>query len=378
MEKDLRITHIELRDFRNYERFELDDVRNLTIFVGSNGVGKTNVLESIQLLCACTSFKHPTSEEVIRHGADAARASISCESASRKIDISLSVAPHKKNYQLNGKNKTSIELKGTLPAVMFCPDDLELAKKSSSVKRAAIDDLGSQITRNYHVIQRDYEKVIRYKNQLLKDEAALGLIESINDTLVTCGAQLIVYRLALFEKLIASMRRNYASIAGAEEPFSATYAPSWTDAAFDGSSPSPFTRDEVREMLHVKLSSVLEEERARHRSLVGPHADHIDFFLGEKNVSAYASQGQQRSVVLAFKLAEVEVIKDALQQNPVLLLDDVMSELDESRRRALVDLVQQDIQTFITTTNLSYFDEDLLCRAAVVNLPLDSREGEGR
>ena len=118
------------------------------------------------------------------------------------------------------------------------------------------------------------------------------------------------------------------------------------------------------------------EERVRKRALVGPHADRIEFFVEGRPVGVYGSQGQQRSAVLAFKLAEVTLICDLLGQQPVLLLDDVMSELDEQRRRALVKFVSGDIQTFITTANLAYFDEDLLAAARVVRLPLERKDGE--
>ena len=119
----------------------------------------------------------------------------------------------------------------------------------------------------------------------------------------------------------------------------------------------------------------MAQERARHRALVGPHADRIEFFVEGRPVGVYGSQGQQRSAVLAFKLAEVTLICDLLGQQPVLLLDDVMSELDEQRRRALVKFVSGDIQTFITTANLAYFDEDLLAAARVVRLPLERKDG---
>ena len=184
------------------------------------------------------------------------------------------------------------------------------------------------------------------------------------------------YRAALCSKLAASMASYYAEIVGSRETLSARYAPSWLaeDEWLDAGE--TLDRDEVRERFAAALAASMVQERARRRALVGPHADRIEFFIEGRPVGVYGSQGQQRSAVLAFKLAEVTLICDLLGQQPVLLLDDVMSELDEQRRRALVKFVSGDIQTFITTANLAYFDEDLLAAARVVRLPLERKDGE--
>ena len=236
--------------------------------------------------------------------------------------------------------------------------------------------MGSQLSRNHYLIRRDFDKVLRHKNSLLKDEASPLLLESLNDLMVTCGAQLVCYRAALFGKLAASMASYYAEIVGNRETLSARYAPSWLAEGEWLDVGETLDRDEARERFAAALAASMAQERARHRALVGPHADRIEFFVEGRPVGVYGSQGQQRSAVLAFKLAEVTLICDLLGQQPVLLLDDVMSELDEQRRRALVKFVSGDIQTFITTANLAYFDEDLLAAARVVRLPLERKDGE--
>ena len=371
---DLRIERISFRNFRNYERFELSDLGSLTVLVGPNAVGKTNVVEGIQLLTALQSFRRPTLEQMVRHGSDFARLDADVSDGSRALALSLQVSEGKKRYLLNGKGKRTADLKGLVPSVAFTPDDLELAKGASVPRRAALDALGSQLSANHYVIKKDYEKVVRYKNRLLKEEASADLVASIDETLVTCGAQLACYRSALFEKLAPIVRSYYATIADGREDMDLCYVPSWED--HDPSVPVTYSfgRDEARERLQRQLSRRRGDERARKRALVGPHADHVEFFIGGRNAALYGSQGQQRSIVLAFKLAEAALIRDMLGQKPVLLLDDVMSELDAGRRNALVSFIEGDIQTFITTTNLAYFDEELLARARVVELPL---EGEG-
>lgn len=368
---DLRITDISFRDFRSYESFHLGGIGPLTVLVGPNAIGKTNVVEGIQLLTAQSSFRHPTGVQLVREGASLARLSAEASDGNRQLTLGLAIETGKRRFTLNGKPKRAVDLKGVIPSVAFTPDDLELAKGSMTGRRNALDGVGSQLSKNHYLIRRDWDKVLRNKNALLKDEAPPLLIESLNDMMVTCGAQLVCYRAALFEKLGRAMASHYHDITGGREQLAARYAPSWYEEGRWIEPGVQLERDKVREEMAAALKSQAAAERARRRSLVGPHADRIDFYVEGRPVGIYGSQGQQRSVVLAFKLAEVTLICDLLGQKPVLLLDDVMSELDVQRRASLVKFVSGDIQTFITTANLAYFDDDVLAAARVVRLPME-------
>lgn len=372
---DLSITHISFANFRSYEAFDLDDIGSLTVLVGPNAVGKTNVVEGIQLLTSQSSFRHPTTDALVRDGASFARLEADVTDGNRLLSLALRIEEGKRRFFLNDKPKHAADLKGLIPSVTFTPDDLELAKGSMSLRRSSIDALGSQLSSNHYLIRRDYEKVLRHKNRLLKEDATPVLVESIDEMVVTCGAQLAAYRSALFDKLSRSMSTYYREITEGREQLSACYIPSWEPHDPSVMTSYLFGRDEARERLARALAERRRDEQERRRALVGPHADRIEFFINGKNVSSFGSQGQQRSVVLAFKLAEAALIQDMLHQKPVLLLDDVMSELDETRRRALVTFIAGDIQTFITTANLAYFDADLLSAARIVTLPL-VRESE--
>lgn len=372
----LSIEHIGFTNFRNYERFELNDIGALTLFVGPNAVGKTNIVEGIQLMTALSSFRHPLIDQVIKHGESYSRTEARVTGDDRVLDIVMLLESHKRKYTLNGKARRPADLKGLIPSVSFTPDDLDLVKGSMSVRRTAIDALGSQLSPNHYLIKKDYEKVIRYKNRLLKEEAQVALIDSINETLVTCGAQLACYRAALFAKLAPEISRRYADIAQGEK-LQVTYVPSWI-ASVSRETPcgvASFSRDEARDALTSALKARRGEELARRKSVVGPHSDEIGFYIEGKNAGNYGSQGQQRSIVLACKLAEASIIEDMLSQKPVLLLDDVMSELDEHRRHALVEFISGDMQTFITTANLAYFDDSLLKNASVVQLGEEVKRG---
>lgn len=367
----LLIRDISFRDFRSYESLELHDIGRLSVLVGPNAVGKTNVVEGVQLLTALASFRHATIEQLVRRGRTSAYLQARVSDGNRLLDVSLIMEGHVKRYKLNGKPKRPSDLKGLVPSVTFTPDDLDLVKGPMGGRRQALDALGSQLNANYYLILKDYEKVVRHKNRLLKDEASPVLIDSIDEMLITCGAQLSCYRAALFDKMAPYVKARYESISGRRETLDAWYTPSWK--TFDEANPVRvvFTREEAREQLALELARRRGEEVARRRSLVGPHADQVNFMIDGANAALYGSQGQQRSVVLSYKLAEAAVVEEMLGQKPVLLLDDVMSELDGQRREALVDYVSGDVQAFITTANLAYFDDAMLREADVIQLPLD-------
>lgn len=380
----LRVTDLSLRQFRNYERAELHGLGPLTVFVGPNAVGKTNVIEAIQLLTALATFRHAPAAQLVRHGASAARLEMRATDGNRLMEVGLAIEEGRR-YRLNGKPKRPADLKGLIPSVTFTPDDLDLVKGSPGGRRRALDALGAQLNKNYYLIRKDYEKVLRHKNRLLKEQASSALVESIDEMVVRVGAQLTSYRAALFEKLAAAMERAHERIAPGGDPLRPWLSPSWSAEA-DTGDPSAaeggatgcgwvpsFTRDEAAEALWRQLALRRAEERARGRAVVGPQSDVIGFDLGGMPAQLYGSQGQQRSIVLAWKLAEAEVIEDVLGMAPVLLLDDVMSELDGCRRQALVECLGQGSQAFITTANLDYFDAAMLDAAQVVTLPL----GEG-
>ena len=378
--EDLRIESLSFADFRNYRKFELGDIDELTVFTGRNAIGKTNILEGIQLLTQASSFRNAQIAQLVRDGAERSLVDMRATDGNRLLDVSLLLEPGKRRYTVNGKAKHASDVRGVLPSVSFTPDDLQLVKKSSAAKRDALDGLGMQLTVNYSIVKRDYEKTIRYKNRLLRDEAPDDLVASINETLIACGAPLACYRMRLFHRMVPHVARIYEQLAageGSNEAFTASYVPSWmrlmNDSAFpaEGEDGVPDDIPSMREALAEKLQAAAREERRRGRSLVGPHGDGISFALSARDASQFASQGQQRSIVLAWKLAEVELVREVLGVRPVLLLDDVLSELDGARREMLVGFVTADIQTFVTATDLDGFAPELVERARVVALPVD-------
>lgn len=375
----LRITNINFKNFRSYEEFSLSDLENLTVIVGQNAVGKTNIIEGIGLLTSLTSFKSATSAELLKNGTDFGRIFIDVTDGNRQLRIELLIEKGKRSYKLNSKPKRITDLKGLITSVTFTPDDLELVKGSHGKRRRSIDILGSQLNKNYYQITKDFEKVIRHKNKLLKDDASKDLIDSINELLIKVGAQLVAYRSTFFQRLLERIGPLYSKITGSSEELTGSYTPSWIleddqqNEVLESQIPEriEITKEEAIFQLSDSLKRLQSREISRNRTLIGPHRDHIDLFINGMNSSIFASQGQQRSIVLAWKLAEAQTIEDMTGQLPILLLDDVMSELDEVRRQSLVNFLSDEIQTFITTANINYFDEEILSRANVIKIPFE-------
>ncbi|WP_251198291.1 DNA replication/repair protein RecF [Anaerotardibacter muris] len=370
----LKIQQIHYYNFRNYSDYKLEDLGDLTLFIGPNAIGKTNLIEGIQLITAFTSFRSTKSDHLVKFGEQSAFVKALLRDDKRKLDMHFTLQEGKRAFLLNGKRKQIKSLRGILPSVVFSPDDLTFIKGSQSGKRAQIDNLGEQISVNYHTVRRDYERILRQKNKYLKESTSHGFLESVNEVLTTIGSQFFVLRAQLVQELIPYIQRFYSDLSAGREEVTINYIPSWDKYLSPDLIPNDFpqfSRSEAKEKLDAIIEQEFNREHQRGLALFGPHADQIIFMIDGKDASHFASQGQQRSLVLSFKMAEVALLKDKLDQTPVLLLDDVMSELDEVRRKQLIQVISQDMQTFITSTNLSYFDDDFLNKADIIHLDHD-------
>lgn len=364
----LTIRRVALRNFRSYNACELNDIGLLTILLGPNAVGKTSLVEALRLLTAQRPLHHAIGDQLIRSGSVGASVEADVCDNTRNLTLGLSITEGKKRYTINGKTKHTSDLKGLIPSVSFIPEDLELARGSMSYRRQTLDAVGEQLSANHYHIRKDYEKLLRHKNHLLKENPQTLLIDTVDEMMTTVGTQLTCYRLALFRKLMSYMADFYSLITDGCEVLEGSYRPSWSDNPVTCGFIPEFTKEQARESFSTALIKRRKDELLKGRSIVGPHTDSLDFFIDGMRVSDFASQGQKRSVVLSFKLAEVALIKEISKQQPILLLDDVMSELDDARRRALVSFLSEETQTFITTAHLDYFDKETLQNARIIEL----------
>ena len=334
--------------------------------VGPNAVGKTNIIEGLQLATAGSSFRRPRWEDLVRWGDDAARVSLRAEGGPRRLEVSLDISSDgTRTFRVDGTAKRrTADVAGLVPSVTFTPDDLAMVKGPAERRRTSIDDLGEQLSATYGSLRRDYGRVVRQRNILLRDERAGHELDAWDEQLATLGARLVSHRIRLLARVMGHAAERYAEMAGGE-PLE------WHYEDRCGLEPEgePPSAGEAARAIAAEISRRAPEERRRAVTLVGPHRDDVVFSVGGRDARSFASQGQQRTAALAWKLAEVSVIEDVLRRRPVLLLDDVMSELDAERRAALRKTVAGRTQTVVTTTNLGYFDEEALADATVVTLP---------
>lgn len=384
----LFIGNIRFDEYRGYSRLELADLGHLVVLVGANAVGKTNIIEGIQLLTAGESFRRPAWAEVVSWDAECAciRAELVDADANRSITHKMTVSCGKRSYEVNGKKRSASAVRGTCPSVLFIPDHLQMVKASSAHRRDVVDALAVQLSKPYAAIKADYAAALRQRNLLIKNEVHAGpLFESWDESLAVNGARLAVNRMRLFSRLSEHASEIYAQLADGER-LECAYLPSWE--RFDeagrqkGDAASIADIERARDVCELGIEDAQKligecsrrlapQELSRKTSLVGPHKDEIAFFVSGRNARLFASQGQQRTIVLAEKLAEVELVRELTGTAPVLLLDDVMSELDARRRDALTEFIDRSTQTFITTTNLGYFSSELLDQAQVIELPIE-------
>lgn len=350
-------TRLEVNSWRSFPAYELDLAPRVTVLVGRNAVGKTNLVEALQLLTSGASFRKPAASELLREGCPRGRAQLTLEGEGRLLQMGLDLADGKRAFTRNGKRTTAAGVRGVLPSVLFCPDDLDMVKRSASARRAALDSFGVQLNAQYAKLLSAYERTVEQRNSLLREAPQPSLLEVWDESLASTGAQLLMHRVALLERIRGHFIEVYRAIAPHEEP-DVAYVPTM--------GPLASTRDGVAEQFAAALAERREDELRRGLTLVGPHRDEISFTIDGRSARDFGSQGQQRSIVLAWKIAEVQVTRDILGRPPLLLLDDVMSELDAVRREAIMGFVADEIQTVITTTNLGYFSEEVLERAKVV------------
>lgn len=365
---------LSVRNFRSYEEFTLELDAGVTVLAGPNAAGKTNLVEALQLLTAGRSFRTTSPAPLVRAGETRASAELLVEGDGRRVDLGwraetdvVTAAGNlavKRTFTRNGKNVTVAGMRGVLPSVLFYPDHLDIVKRAAVERRSALDEFGVQLSESYAQLLGTYRKTLEQRNSLLRGGFADPvLLSSWDEALISAGISVMRHRAALLERVRGHFHRVYAAISGGEE----------ADAVYEPSVPLavPVTEasaDDLEEAFRAALAAHRGEDLARGHTSVGPQRDDVAMSIAGLPARTFASQGQQRSLVLAWKIAEVEVVRDILGRPPLLLLDDVMSELDADRRRAVMRFVQEGIQTVITTTNLGYFEGDVLDRAKVVRV----------
>jgi DNA replication and repair protein RecF len=344
----MRLETLNLRNFRNYAELSLEFAPGVNLIVGDNAQGKTNLLEAIAYLGSGRSFRAQKTAEMIRFNADFAEieGDVFSQERQQKLRYVLFSGARQRQIWRNGaKKKTAGELSGVLPSVLFCPEDLMVLKAGAAARRRLGDNALCDLRPNYDAALTQYNRILEQKNRILKDRfenpALLEILPEYNTRLCQVGALLISYRARFFDSLGKEAAAFHHKFSGGAEDFSLQYRT--VSTVTDPFAPVATLTEQLQDHLQSHYRAELESGQC----LTGPHKDDFDITLSEISLKAYGSQGQTRTAAISLKLAQRELMCRETGEEPLLLLDDVLSELDPGRQDFVLNQIT-DGQVFIT------------------------------
>lgn len=337
----MKINNLQLENYRNIEALKLD-FDSVNIIWGENAQGKTNLIEAIYLFTGAKSFRGVKDSHLIQFGKDYSRLKIEFENLNRQQKAEI-VIKNKRQAKLNGiVKKSPSQLGDELKAVVFSPVHLSMIKDGPAERRKFIDNALCQIKSGYRNLLRDYNKALKQRNALLKDISFNSSLDAMlyvwDKNVAKTGAKIIYQRIKYIESLTPYVKNIFSGISSGKEEIELKYC-----------GGDKFTADtaEIEKYLLFTLEQNRTQDIFNKTTSTGPHRDDIEILINGINARLFGSQGQQRSCVLAIKLAEAALLKNLTDEEPIILLDDVMSELDENRQDYLLNHIK-DRQVFIT------------------------------
>lgn len=342
----MRMTGIRLHDFRGYKQVLLSPPEGVTVLVGENGAGKTNLLEAVHLCCLGKSHRTSVDKEMIRSGQETAAVQLTVEKRDGRHEVGVRLfenARKKKVVYVNGKTASRVgELMGHATCVIFSPEDLSLVKEGPQSRRRFLDMLLSQQQRAYFYALQTYMSALKQRNSLLK-QGDYRQLPTWDEQLALAAAPVVRLRRSVSETLHTRARKHYFYIGGREEEaFSLRYSGALSES------------ENISEDMLKGLSASRAEDQRRMTTCFGPHRDDLELSLSGQAIKAFGSQGQMRTAALSMKLAAFDLLEESQGEPPLLLLDDVLSELDPDRRRRLISRIGR-AQALLTCTDQSDF-----------------------
>lgn len=355
----MRLTEIELHHFRNYEDQALQFSKGINVFLGANAQGKTNLLEAIYVLALTRSHRTSNEKELINWQSQTAQIKGIIQKRLGNVPIELDLGPKGKRAKVNHLEQAKLSsYVGQLNVILFAPEDLSIVKGAPQVRRKFMDMEFGQMSNRYLYNSTQYKKILKQRNRYLKDlqhrvQSDKVYLDVLSDQLSAYGAEIIHQRLALLKQLETFSKKIHTEISQGKETLSFMYQTAVPDDQLQ-------SVDSIYQSLLKQFSRIKDKEIQRGTTLLGPHRDDLKFAINEREVQSFGSQGQQRTTALSVKLAEIDLMKEQTSEYPILLLDDVLSELDDYRQTHLLTAIQDKVQTFLTTTSLSGVQEELL------------------
>lgn len=357
----MNFTKVRIRNFRNYKKLDLDIPEGVVIFHGDNAQGKTNFIEALYLLLRGHSFR-PTDQRVFLNDEQKDDQNVvsirsSIETEDLHYDLSLSIEDRKRRLFLNNKPTNPLKMAEKFPLVLFSPESLSSIKNGPESRRVLLDDLLEIEGRSSVQVLRDFKKCLRSRNKILRDyktgvlpkQSALEILDSLDGIYFPLATEVALKRMEWLRSLGPQISHSFSQISRDKNvDISVEYVISGQEAL-------EWDRSKVLGAMHQRSKDLRGAELESGRSLVGPQKHDINFYLGGRNARFYGSQGQQRALVLAFKMAQIMVHYERYRVYPFLFLDDVLSELDSQKRDRLVEFLREiPSQIFLTTTEVSF------------------------
>lgn len=369
----MKIKSLKLLYFRNYLSTNIDAHPSLNVLVGNNANGKTNIIESIFCLALGKSYRTKSDSECIMFGEAATAMSCVVSKNNKNLDIMLGINNKGKSAKIAGVKKTKLtDFVGELNVVLFSPEDLQIVKGSPALRREFINREFYQFSRIYHKYNLMYQHLLKQRNSYLKDmrknpkdEMALTYLETLTSQLAKVALYITKERVSFVQDISKLTYENMLNISNGQETLKIRYKSSVLEALnIKDTDDEAFTEENLTNVIMRKSF----DDIMRGSTKIGPQHDDLEFYINDLDAKMFASQGQQRSIVLSLKLAEINYLKNKTGTYPVLLLDDVLSELDKNRQLKLLDAINENVQTFITTPSISDIKEDLLKKAKVFKI----------
>ena len=361
----MKLTNLQLQNFRNYESVQLEFTEGVHVFIGENAQGKTNLMESIYALAMTKSHRTTNDKELIGWNKEFATIKGTVEKTATKTNLELQFSKKGKIAKVNYlEQKRLSSYLGNLNVILFAPENLTLVKGSPQNRRKFVDMELGQMSSLYLYDLVEYNRVLKQRNTYLKQLAIKKkqpdeYLEVLSEMLSELASKIVFHRLDFMKQLEALAIPIHDQLSLGREKFSVSYQA--TIPLEDGLTPSQMKEIYINQF---KKNQTREADQAT--TLIGPHRDDLIFYLNEIPVQTYGSQGQQRSTVLSLKLAEIELMKLSTGEYPLLLLDDVLSELDDDRQTHLIKAIENKVQTFITTTSLDGIKQQFINEPVVI------------
>ena len=344
---------ITLKNYRSYTESSFEFGEGVTIIIGPNASGKTNLLEAVYVLCQGGAFRSGD-KDLIRSGMAWARVDSVVSNQSRVLKLSESQPRTKKIIEIDDSPKTRLTFQETIPVVLFEPDDSRIVGGSPERRRLYIDTLLCNISPAYKKNLAQYKRALKQRNNLLKSGAGKDSMFAWNMVLARHASEIVILRVELIEKLNKDLSDIYGELASKDHNVTISY------------DPVPHSTNYLQSYIH-KLEKSYELDNLRGFTSIGPHRDDIKIYIDGKDAGLFASRGEGRTITLALKILEMRLIEQVRGQKPILLLDDVFSELDGTRRRMLTSYLK-DHQTIITTTDADIVGKKFARLATLISL----------